>query len=468
MIRAMTAMRAVPAAALSALLLVPFAGARAQRQAPPAPGTPKPFTLPPRHEFTLPNGMGVTFVQYGIVPKVNLDLVLRTGSDDEAPNEIWLSRLMGDLMQQGTTTRSAVQIASDAADLGGSVSVSVGVVEMEIEGSALGEFAPRLVALVADVARHPTFPDSELPRLKADRLRQLAIAKSQPQPLAQEKFRAVLYPESPYGRVYPTPAMLQGYTTPQIRAFYDAHVSAARAHLYVVGRFDQAAVERAVRQAFGDWQRGAPPAMHPAAGTSTREIHLIDRPGAVQSTLYIGLPVPDPSSPDYLALEVTDALLGGAFTSRITSNIREQKGYTYSPFSTIASFYRAAYWAEIADVTTNVTGAAIKEIFGEIDRLRNTPPSAEELRGIQNYLAGTFVLQNSSRAGIISQLDFVRLHGLSDDYLTNYVKNVYAVTPATVQQMAQQYLDPNRMTLVVVGDKNVIAAQLAPYGKIVE
>lgn len=201
---------------------------------------------------------------------------------------------------------------------------------------------------------------------------------------------------------------------------------------------------------------------------SGRAVYLVDSPGAVQSTIYLGLPVIDPSNPDYIPLQVTNALLGGSFASRITSNIREQKGYTYSPFSTLSSRYRDAYWAEIADVTTDVTGPALTEIFFEIDRLRGEPPSEEELRGIQNYLAGTFVLQNSSRGGIISQLSFINLHGLGRDWLESYVPRVYEVTPAEVMHIARTYLDPSRMTIVVVGDRSKIEDQLREFGEIRE
>ena len=345
---------------LCPLLLVIASSAAAQKEVPPPPGTPKGFTLPAKREITLPNGMGVTLVPYGVVPKVDVQLVMRVGNVDEGPNQVWLADLMGDLMEEGTTTRSAETIARDAAGMGGAVRVSVDADQTTVGGSALGEFAPGMVRLIADVARHPSFPDSELARVKANRVRDLAIQKSQPQSLALEKFRAVLYRDHPYGRLFPTAEMVQGYTVAQIRSFYDAHVGASASHLYVVGHFDAAAVERAAREAFGDWKAGNAAAPSVPKPTSTREIYLVDRPGAVQSTIYLGLPVADPSSPDYIPLLVTDALLGGSFASRITSNIREQKGYTYSPFSTVSSRYHDAYWAEVADVTTNVTGAATK------------------------------------------------------------------------------------------------------------
>lgn len=454
-------------AALAFLLLGSTAlSAAAQKEAPPPAGPPVSFKLPEKRELTLPNGMGVTLVQYGSIPKVDVELVVRAGNVDESASQVSLADVMGDLMAEGTTTRSAEQVAQQAASMGGSLDISVGVDQTTIGGSVLSEFAPRMTALVADVARNPAFPDSELQRIKDNRLRDLAVELTQPQPLALQKFRAVLYPDHPYGRVYPTPAMVQGFSIDDVRGFYAANLGAVRAHLYVVGRFDEVAAEAAIRDAFGSWERGRAVNAPEAKPTSTRAVYLVDRPGAPQSTLYIGLPVSSPTSPDYIPLQVTDALLGGSFASRITSNIREQKGYTYSPFSSISSRYHDSYWAEQADVTTKFTGPSIKEILGEVERLRAAPPSGAELEGIQNYLAGTFVLQNSSRGGIVNQLAFIRLQGLADDYLTNWVQRVRATTPAEVQRMTQKYLDPTRMTIVVVGDKKVVGEQVKEFGKV--
>jgi predicted Zn-dependent peptidase len=321
-----------------------------------------------------------------------------------------------------------------------------------------------MVALVADVAQHPKFPESELGRLKDDKARELSIAKSQPQPLAQEKFRAVLYGDHPYGRLFPTEAMLQGYTIAQVKDFYDRNFGAARSRIYVVGRFDEKAVEAAIRKAFSDWKKGAAPNTTKPSPKSARAVYLIDRPGAPQSTINIGVPVIDPSNPDWDRLYLMNVLLGGSFASRITSNIREQKGYTYSPQGQLSSRYRDAYWIEIADVTTNVTGPALKEIIGEVDKLQSEPPAEKELKAFQNYRAGVFVLQNSSRGGIIGQLEFVDLHGLPADYLNGYVGRIYAITPAQVQEMAKKYVLEDKATIVVVGDKKVIEEQVKEFG----
>jgi zinc protease len=441
--------------------------AAAQRETPPPVGTPRDFKLPAKREFTLPNGMGVTLVPFGTVPKATVNLAVRAGRIDQRPGQVWLAELTGDLMNEGTAARTAAQVAEHAAGMGGTFNVGIASDISNIGGDVLGERAPEMIRLVAEVVRTPRLPESELERIKGDRLRALAISRSQPQPIANEKFRELLYGDHPYGQVYPTEAMLKGFTIAQVRDFHARSFGAQRSHLYVAGVFDAAAVESAIRQAFGDWPRGSPPADRPPSPKSERTLTLIDRPDAVQSTLIIGLPVPDATDKDYLALQVTDALLGGSFGSRITTNIREDKGYTYSPFSTVSDFRHEAYWYEQADVTTNVTGASLKEIFGEIERLRNEAPPVEELDGIKNNLAGIFTLQNGSRGGIIGQLSFVDLQGLEDAYLTDYVRNMLAVTPQDVQRVARDYLRPEKMAIVVVGDRKTVAEQVAPYNTVV-
>lgn len=452
------------AAALAIALCA--AAALAQKQTPPAAGAPKDFRIPAPTKFTLDNGMKVTLVPYGTVPKLTLDLAVLGGNASEGANDVWLGDLTGTWMREGTTTKTATQISESAARMGGSLDIDVGQNMTRVFGDSLSDFGPEMVRLLADVALNPSFPEAELPRLKADMARQLSIAKARPQQIALEKFRSLMYPNHAYGRLFPTPEMVQGFTAAQVRGYYDANFGASRAHLYVAGVFDPAAMETAIRQAFGSWKAGVAASFSPPAPKSLRAIHLIDRPGAVQSTIVLGLPVVDPSKPDYVPLLVANNLLGGYFSSRITSNIREAKGYTYSPFSQVSVRYRDAYWAQNADVTTNVTGPSLKEIFFEIDRLRREPPTADEMKAVQNYMAGVFVLQNSSRAGIIGQLEFVDLHGLPEDYLSSYVRRVYAVTPQDVQRMAQKYIQDDRTTIVVVGDKKVIEEQLKPYGTI--
>ena len=432
------------------------------KEAPPAPGTPKDFAIPTIRKYDLPNGLRVRLVQYGSVPKATVRLVTQTGNIDEGANEVWLADLTGELMKQGTATRSAQQIAQEAALMGGSLDVSVSPNQATLGLDVFSESAASAIALAADVLRSPRLPESEIARLKGDLARNLALAKSQQQSLAAEKFAAVTFPDHPYGRYYPTEEMLQSYTIAQVRAFHEENFGAARTFVYVVGRFEEAAVEQAIRQSLGDWKRGQTPSEVSVSPVRKRGLYFIERPGAVQSTVILGLPTIDASSPEYLELNVMNALLAGSFGSRITSNIREQKGYTYSPHGAVTTRLGAATWAETADVTSNVTGASIKEILAEIERLRSEPPSEAELRGIQNYVAGTFVLPNSSRRGIAGQLAFLDLYGLSEEYLRTYVQRVYALDPEDIQRLARTYIDPAGMAIVVVGDP-AVREELKPY-----
>jgi zinc protease len=448
------------------LLALPPTVTLAQKESPPPAGPAKDFQLPAPVEFKLENGLEVTLVPYGTVPKVTVELAVLAGSAYEAPKQVWLGSLAGNLMREGTRTKSAMDISQAAARMGGSLEIAVGVNTTEIGGDVLSEFGPQMARLVADVVMNPRLPESELARLKTDLTRELAIARTQPQQMALETFRGLMYPDHPYGRLFPTAEMIEKFTLAEVRSYYDSNFGAGRAHLYVAGRFDQKAMEAAIRDAFGDWKAGKPSTLTAPQPKSARAIHIVDRPGAVQSTILLGMPVPDPSHPDYVALSVVNTLLGGYFSSRITANIRESKGYTYSPNSHLSHRYRDAYWAQAADVTTDVTGPSLKEIFYEIDRLQTEPPSDVELKAVQNYMAGIFVLQNSSRGRIINTLQFVDLHGLPDDYLKTYVRRLYAVTPRDVARLAQKYIQDERATIVVVGDRKAIEAQVEPYGKI--
>jgi predicted Zn-dependent peptidase len=460
-------------AALSAAMLLPFSpstraqgtpdAAPAQKQTPPAGSAPKAFTVPAHETYSLPNGLKVSLVPYGNIPKVTVSLALRSGNIDETSDKLGLADITGELMKEGTKSMSSEQVAQAAAQMGSSLGIGVGVDDTTVAVDVLSESGPASVKLLADVVKNPLLPESELARIKTNMLRSIAVSKTQPAQIALARFRKLMYGDHPYGDVLPTEASVNGITIDDARKFYAANFGAARAHLYVAGKFDTAAMKKAIAESFGNWAKGTPPENRPASPKTQRLLDVTDRPGAPQSTIYAGLPVVGPTNPDYITLGVTNTLLGGSFASRITTNIREQKGYTYSPRSQVSSRFHDAYWAEIADVTTKDTGASLREIFGEITRLQQQPPPDAELKGIQSYISGLFVIQNSSRQALIGQLRYVDLQGLSDDYLKTYVQKVNAVTPAQVQAMTTKYIKPESMTIVVVGDKSKITEQLKDY-----
>jgi predicted Zn-dependent peptidase len=404
--------------------------------------------------------MKVTMVPFGRVPKIAVELEVRTGIIDQGPDDVGLSAVMSDMLLEGTTTRTAQDISRQAAEMGGAASVTAGSEVVAIGGEVLSDFAAAFIALIADIAQRPKLDAADLARTLDKHSRNNAIALQSPGTLAQKRFREIMYAGHPFANVYPSEEMLRRFTVDRVRDFHTKNFGARRAHLYVSGVFDARAVERAVRESFQAWPAGNPPTENPPVLTSKRQVDVIDRANSVQSSIWMGLPVADPSNADWVKMNVTDALLGGAFGSRITTNIREEKGYTYSPFSFIWTRKKASIWVESADVTSNVTGASLTEIFKEIDRVRTEAAPEAELTGIKNNLAGIFTVQNSSRFGLINQLQFVDMHGLGQAYVTDYVRNILAVTPEDVRATAERHLDPQKISIAIVGSKPEIEKQL--------
>jgi predicted Zn-dependent peptidase len=435
---------------LAAVLAVAGAGAE-ERELPPVPGTPHEFRLPAKETLHLDNGLSATFIDYGSVPKVTLLAVVRTGNIDEG-EDTWLPDVAVEMMKEGTTTRSAFDIAKEAAGMGGALALNVGAEQTTAGISVLSDHAVGAVRLLADVLQNPRFPESELPRVLANFERSLAVARADPLSLADEALASLVYGDHPFGRMLPKEGQLAAYDIARLRDFYDRNFGARRTHVYVAGRYNREALEAALRGAFQDWRGGAAATDLPARPADDLQLALVDSPGAPQSSVRMAVPVPDPAHALYFETTLMNSLLGGTFASRITSNIREDKGYSYSPDSSIGARRGGALWVMSAEVTAEHTAAAITEIFKEIDRLQREVPTEAELTPVKNYRAGVFVISNSSPNGVLGQLAFMDLHGLPDDYLTQWVANIQAVTPAQVSEMARQFIRPERMTVVVAGD----------------
>jgi len=447
------------------IILVAFAvTANAQKQTPPAGSAPKDFKLPAKKLGQLPNGLKTTMVQYGVIPKVTIQLIVKTGNVHEGENEVWLGDLTGNLLKEGgTTTMDFKTISRKVAAMGGDINVGVGADQTYITGAVLSEFAPDLIKLMADMIINPKFPESEIQRLKDDLKRNLSVQKEVPQQKAQEKFLGTIYAGHAYGRYFPTEKMLDSYTVDMVKGFYDKNFGAKRTVVYAVGKFDEAATAKAIDEAFKGWKEGPEISYPKVEQVRTNQVSIIDRPNAPQTTVIIGLPTLTPKSEDVVALQVTNALLGGSFSSRITTNLREDKGFTYSPFSVIQNNKGVSIWYEQADVTSANTGESLQEIAKEINKLQKEKPSETELNGVKNYMAAIFVLQNSSPGGIIGQLNFLDQNELPDSYLTNRVQNIHAVTPEKVSKMAQDNFRYEDMTVVLVGDKKLLNKQMKAH-----
>jgi predicted Zn-dependent peptidase len=428
---------------------------------PPAPGAPKDFILPEKTTFQLDNGLKVTMVPFGTVPKVSMALRVRTGNLNEG-TDTWLADLAGSLMQEGTTSLNSGELARRAAELGGSVAISTGIETTTIGIGSLAEKDREAVALLADVVRNPSFPESELERIRRDLLRNLSISRLQPGGMAAVAFNKQMYGDHPFSVVFPTDEQLQSYTIEDVRRYYDDNFGALRSHIFVSGSFDPAVMRQAITEHFSDWKEGPENEIDIPSPTRKGSLQVIDRPGSPQSTIQIGIPVIYMTDPHATQLGFMNDIFGGAgFLSRLFKNLREDKGYTYGPRTGISSHYESSVWSFNADVATPATGPSFTEFFRELKRIKAEQASDDEMAAIRGYRGGTFVLRNASRGGIIGTLAMMDFYGLPDTYLTEYLARINAVTKPQVKDIANNQLPIDEMTIVVVGDRSVIDAQLA-------
>jgi len=233
-----------------AAVLLTVVLAMAEKQTPPPGGTPRDFTLPPAKTFSLDNGLQATLVQYGKLPKVTVSVRVRAGNLNETSEQIWLADLMGDMMEEGTATMSAEELAAAFASMGGELGIGTDYDVSRFGTDVLSDFGPDAIKLLADVVRHPALPGSELERLKGDMIRSISIAMAKPGPTANQKYYKLLYGDHAYGRLYPTAEMVGSYSLDNVKAFYEGNYGAKRTHVYVVGMFDERKMERAIRDAF--------------------------------------------------------------------------------------------------------------------------------------------------------------------------------------------------------------------------
>lgn len=425
----------------------------------PAIGAPKPVSVPQTEDYQLPNGIKVTLVPYAVVPKAVVAVRVPTGNASEGQNT-WLSDLTVSLMREGAGNRSGSEISQAFADMGGGLGTSVGSSRTVFSTNVLGERAPDAVALIADLMQRPTFPADALDRTKQGFVRNIAINLSTPSGQAFNAYHRTVFAGHPYAAYVPTEAQMQAYTLDQAKAFHARSFGPNGAHIYVGGQFDTAAVKAAIEQQFGGWRINNDVANVPVAPAVARRVVLVDRPGAVQSTLMLVADAPRIGGQDYIRAEVMDSLLGGSFNSRITTNIREDKGYTYSPYSALNVLdVNTTHWSQNADVTAAHTGDSLKEIFHEIHRLQNEAPTVEETTGTQNMSTGGFVMGMSTTNGVVNNIITLDDRNLSRDYYDRYIPWVMSVTPADIQQAAQK-IDLNKMTVIVVGDLATVRPQL--------
>lgn len=438
---------------------------RPDRTTPPAPGPTPALSLPAPQKFTLANGLRVWLLEQHEVPLVQANLVVLSGASADVPGQFGAAAMTAAMLDEGAAGKAALAIADEVEFLGATLSTSASfdasAVRLSTPAAKLGD----ALGLMAAVALTPDFPTEELERLRTERLTGLLQARDDPASLVGLAFPRLLFgPEHRYGTsAGGTETSLKALGVAELKTFHRSHYRPDNAVLIVVGDTTPAALRPLVEARFGAWKaEGAAATPFPVRASpqpGKRQIFLVDKPGAAQSQIRIGLVGVPRSTPDYIALDVLNTILGGSFTSRLNTNLRETHGYSYGAMSRFDMRRAAGPFFATAGVQTDKTAEALKEFFNELTAILRPVP-ADELARFKNYAALSFAGEFETSSQLAGKLEEVAVYGLPDDVFSTYVGAVQAVTSADLTRVAKQYLLLDRMAVVVVGDRATIEAPI--------
>ena len=432
------------------------------RSRPPALGPAAPVKLPAIQKSKLSNGLPVWVVEMHKVPVVQVNLLVLTGTVDDAPGKYGIGSMTAALLQDGAGTRSALDIADAIDFLGADLNAAAGIdstgVRLHTTVAKLADALP----IMADVALRPTFPQSELDRVRQQRLTSLAQARDSAETVSALAFSRVLYGDAHrFGTAtLGTSETIKSFTVADLRSYYNAVYRPEHSAILVVGDVTPARVLPLLEASFGKWRAAAVVASThvtlPAPPSRTsRGVYIVDKPGAAQSQIRIGSVGVPRSTPDFFPIQVMNTVLGGSFESRLNMNLREKHGYTYGAQSQFDMRVSAGPFTAAAGVQTDKTADSLKEFFNELNGILG-PVSADELSRARNYITLRFPERFETTTDVSDRLEQLLVYQLPDDYFSTYVQKTQAVTAADVQRVAKTYIAPDRMAVVVVGDQKVI------------
>jgi zinc protease len=453
---------------VATMLAAGSASARAQALTKPDVGPEKPFAPPPRVERTLANGLRVVAVRYGTVPKLSAILTVKAGLAVDPADKAGLAQLVAEAAQEGTSTRSSEQIKREVFALGAALSGAAGQDSTSFQMRGLAETLPQMLALLADVVRNATFPEAEVDLIKTNTAQQLQAQMASPQFVANKLFRQSLFGSHPYARTGVTPETLPGIDRAALVEYHKTYYRPNHSFLVIVGEAAPEAVFAAAEKAFGGWVRGEVPATKapPLPALQGRRLVFVQRPNSVQSSISVGNFSIRRDDERWYTLQLSNQIFGAAFDSRLVRNIREEKGYTYSPGSIFQAMAEGGFYRAVADVRNDVTGATIKEIYGEIDKLRAGGPETEELSDAKQYSRGVFLLQNATQNGFAGTINTVNTFGLAKDYPENFQRLISQPSAEAVKTGAEMLLGSQDSVVVIVGDYTKVKDQLAGFSNI--
>ncbi|MBI3047594.1 MAG: insulinase family protein [Acidobacteria bacterium] len=411
----------------------------------------------------LPNGLTLILSERRGLPIVAANLVIKTGSDANPADRPGLANFVAAMLDEGTATRSALQIADEAAQLGASLTTGSSMDATTISGRSLSKTFPATLSLMADIALRPSFPADEVERQRASRLAQLVQQRDSPAQVAGEVLAAVLYgPRHPYGYTeLGTSASNKAMTRDEMLAFWKQNFAPNNAALVVAGDISMGELWALAERAFGSWPRGTP--VRPAFGapeTIRARVVVVDKPGTPQTQLrVVGIGAPR-SSPDFRALQVMNNALGGLFSSRINMNLRERRGYSYGAYSQFQFRRSAGPFVVAGGIRTDATAPAVTEIFSEIAGMIAKPMPAEELQKAKEAIINSLPGQFETSVNAVNSFSTVFIYDLGLDYYTRHAQEVRAITAERALEVARKYLVPDRLVVIAVGDRRTIEPEL--------
>ncbi|SFQ16929.1 Predicted Zn-dependent peptidase [Amycolatopsis arida] len=434
------------------------------REVPPL-GEQRPATDLAHVDTVLGNGLRVLAVRKPGVPLVDLRLSIPFAGTD--PMHPATAEVLAETLLTGTARRDRIAIDTELALIGGELSTVVDPERLAISGSALASGLPTLLDVLADVLTAAAHRDNEV-RREAERIvERLAVARTQPRVIAREALQRRRYGDHPYTREVPQAEDVARVEPDAVRALHAAAVLPRNSVLVLVGDVDPDTVVGDLEKALRDWASDrAASVLPPLPEVTGDDVLLVPRAGAVQSQIRLSAQSLPRTDPRYPALQLTNLVFGGYFSSRLVENIREDKGYTYSAHSGFEFTGTSATVQVDADTANEVTAPALLEIRYELARLGLVPPTAEEVESVRQYAIGSLLIATSSQAGLVSQLSALAMVGLGVEWLVGHPLRLADVTAEQVAEAALEFYTPPRFTGVVVGDAASLAPKLAALGDV--
>ena len=462
----------------TAALLVLIAGLPAAAQgrsdrvaAWPSSRAPKPLDarkvpFPPYELRTLANGLRVVAVPHHEQPAVTVRLLVRAGAAQDPASRPGVASLLSSVLDQGTTTRSASEIADAIDYVGGALGTGAGV-DLSFASAVVmrGDFDLAL-DLVADIARRPALAPEEIARQREQLLSAQQVSAQDPEFLADAVLERLVFGYHPYGAPSGgTPESIVAITREDLVAFHGTWFVPNNAILAVVGDLTTAEAFAGAERAFGSWaQRDLPAATFPEPPPATRRVVLVDRPGAVQTEIRVGNVAIPRDHPDHMALDLAIRILGGEGSNRLQRVLRSDRGLTYGASVEASALRESGAIIGETDTRSDKTGETLRLTVDEFWRLQREPVSEWELSSVKAYISGNFPLGIETPNAIAQQVLSALHYGLDLKELQEFPERVSGVTVEDIQRVARLYLKPGRLSIALVGDASFVADQLRRVG----